>query len=149
MNRRDVLSSAAALGVLAFSNASRAQTKPAAPAKKDPRADLLSSLAECQRAGEECIAHCAVELGRGNKEMANCNMKVHEMVAMTRAMSTLVAMESAQAKALAALCAASCRACKEACAEHKAHFAHGMHLPCKACMEACERCEAACKAFAA
>lgn len=156
MNRRDLLTSSIGLGVLAVASAAHAQGKPAAPpappaaAKKpDARGDLLAALADCQRTGEECVAHCAAELARGNKEMANCNQRVHEMLAMTRPMLSMVALESSQARALAALCAQTCKACKEACGEHRAHFAHGMHGACKACMEACERCESACKAFAA
>jgi len=147
MNRREILATSVGLGVLAVSGAVRAQQ--AKPAKLDKRGELLASLAECQRTGEDCVAHCAEELGKGNKEMANCNRRVLEMLAVTRATLTLAAMNSSQAKSLATLCAQTCATCKEACAEHKAHFGHGMHLACKACMEACERCEAACKAYAA
>jgi Cys-rich four helix bundle protein (predicted Tat secretion target) len=147
MNRRELLATSIGAGVLVVAGASRAQTKPASkPA--DARGELLAALAECQRTGEECVAHCAEELGRGNKEMARCNRSVLEMLAMTRALLALAAMGSPRARPLAALCAATCADCRDACAEHRDHFAHGMHLACKACMEACERCAKACKAFA-
>ena len=146
MNRREVLLlGATGVVALAAGGSARAQTKKPA----DPRSALMAALAECRRTGELCVAHCATELGQGNKAMANCNVKVHEMMAMTGALATLAALGSPLAKKHAALCADACNACKEACLEHRSHWAHGMHLICKDCMEACERCEAACRAYAA
>lgn len=105
-------------------------------------AEVGKSAANCVRAGEACIAFCAEEFANGNTDMANCNRKVHEMVALTRAMLTLAAMGSSEAVRLAPICAEACHDCATACREHKEHFAH-MHA-CKECMEACEACEKAC-----
>ncbi len=153
MNRRDVLfSSVAGVAAVALAGNALAQggAKAAVPAKStDVRAALLASLADCQRTGDLCLAHCAEELGKGNKSMGRCNKSVQEMLALVRALSTLAAHESKHAKQLATLCATACKECKEACAEHQAHFGHGMHLACKECMDACAECEKACRAYAA
>lgn len=105
--------------------------------------------AACLRTGESCVAHCGLELGRGNTSMAHCNQRVHDMLATCQAMLRLASYNSDLAVALATVCAEACRRCRAACNEHKDHFAHGMHLECKACMEACIECEAACLALAA
>jgi Cys-rich four helix bundle protein (predicted Tat secretion target) len=148
MDRREaLLSMSLGIAALAVGAQANAQGKPAA--KADPRAALLAALAECRRTGELCVAHCASELAQGNKTMANCNLRVHEMLAVTASLATLAALESQLARRQAAVCADACKACKEACAEHKAHWSHGMHLICKECMEACETCERLCRAYAA
>ena len=77
--------------------------------------------------------------------MANCQKRVREMMALIRPLMTLAASDSEYLSKLAAICAEACKTCGEACAEHKEHFAHGMHIECKECMEACQRCEKACR----
>ena len=139
-----IVTGAVGVAALAFRGTARAQTK-----KPDARATLLGALADCSRTGEVCVAHCATELAQGNKELANCNLRVHEMLALVGAMQRLAALDTPLARKQAELCAAACRTCKDACYDHKAHFAHGMHLACKECGESCERCEAACRAYAA
>ena len=108
-------------------------------------ADIAKSAAECIRTGETCAGHCQRELAEGNTSMANCDKKVHEMLALTRSMLSLAASGSALAIKLAPLCAEACKSCADACGEHRDHFAKGMHLECKECMEACEHCEKACR----
>jgi hypothetical protein len=71
------------------------------------------------------------------------------MIATVAATQNLVARQSVSAKKLAEACAAVCKECAGACLEHKAHWAHNMHLECKACMEACTACANACAAFIA
>lgn len=157
MQRRELLT-AGTLGLLAL-GAKSAMAKPAEGKKPttpslaptptpapDPKKALLDALAKCISAGEVCQAHCVEELGKGNVSMANCNRRVHEMLAMCRATQTLAALESTLLAQAAATCAAACKACAEACGEHKAHFAHGMHQACKDCMESCQACEKACSA---
>ena len=86
---------------------------------------------------------------KGNTSMAHCAAAVEEMRALVQTTLTLAARGSALAKKVAPLCAEACKACADACLEHKAHWEHGMHLPCMACMDACLACEKACTAFAA
>jgi Cys-rich four helix bundle protein (predicted Tat secretion target) len=145
---------------LASSSAEAQVPKPAEPKPAKPSGSpsalrpqsltaVATATAECLRTGEACVAHCARELAAGNTAMAHCNAKVHDMLALCRAMLTLASNASPLAVRLAALCADACRDCAAACAEHKEHFAHGMHGECKACMESCLACEKACRGLLA
>ena len=129
----------------------KAAPKPASPASAGatPFAAVQKAAAECVRAGEACVAHCARELANGNTQMGKCNLSAHDMLAVCQAMLTLSSAESALAKRLAPVCADACAACSQACYEHQEHWAHGMHLACKACYESCLACEKACRALAA
>jgi Cys-rich four helix bundle protein (predicted Tat secretion target) len=123
--------------------------KPASQAPAGPFAAVQRAAAECVRAGEGCVAHCAKELANGNTQMGKCNLSAHDMRAICGAMLSLASAESPFAKRIAAACADACKACSQACFEHQEHWAHGMHLACKACYESCLACEKACRALAA
>lgn len=71
------------------------------------------------------------------------------MLALVAATQALVVRKSPSAKKVAELCGAVCKDCTAACLDHKAHWAHNMHLDCKACMEACDACAKASAAFVA
>ena len=135
--------------------AGQATPKPAAkPAGQAPAGGALftsvqKTSADCVRAGEACVAHCAKELANGNTQMGKCNLSVHDMLAVCSAMLALSSAESPLTKRLASVCADACKACSQACFEHQEHWAHGMHLACKACAESCVACEQACSALAA
>jgi Cys-rich four helix bundle protein (predicted Tat secretion target) len=116
-----------------------------ASAKPSALAEVARTAADCIKAGDACIAHCAKELANGDKEMGLCNEKAHDMVALTTAMLALATAGSAYASQLAPICAAACKDCADACNEHRAHFAQGMHLVCKQCLEACQACAKACQ----
>lgn len=152
-SRREFLSTAGTAVAATTFLASRASAAPAAAATakepKDAYSDVSATAADCIRTGEACVAHCGDELGRGNTAMANCNKRVHEMLAMVQAMLTLASSKSEFAKRHAANCADACKACAAACLEHKEHWGHGMHLPCKACYDACIACEASCRKLTA
>jgi Cys-rich four helix bundle protein (predicted Tat secretion target) len=136
-------------------SAGQATTKPAAkpagqaPAAAGPFAAVQKTAAECVRAGEGCVAHCAKELAKGNAQMGKCNLSAHDMLAICEAMLSLASAESPFARRIAAACADACKACSQACFEHQEHWAHGMHMACKACYESCLACEQACRALAA
>ena len=106
--------------------------------KPDTRSAFLETVYACIVKGEACQAHCQSRLANGEKEFAHCHAAVTDMVEVCRATASLVARQSAHAKEQVAACVAVCKECSAACLEHKAHFAHGMHLECKACMEACD-----------
>ncbi len=150
--REFITTTGAAFAAASFVAATEARAvTPATPTKdaKDPHADVVESASACIKAGELCVAHCTEELGKGNTSMASCNKRVHEMLAMTRAMLTLAASKSEFAKRHAAVCADACKACAAACLEHKEHWGHGMHMACKACYDACVACEQSCRKLAA
>lgn len=117
--------------------------------KPDTRTALLEALGACETKGAPCAAHCLAQLGTGAKEFAHCASAVADALAVTAATAGLVARSSPNAKKAVELCLATCKECSAACLEHQAHWAHGMHLECKACMEACDACIKACQAYLA
>ena len=88
-----------------------------------------------------------VELKSGNTDMADCNLRVHDMLALCGAMLKVSSYGSALSKELAQVCIKACETCAKACYAHHAHWTHGMHLECKACYEACLLCINACKSI--
>jgi hypothetical protein len=56
-----------------------------------PFAGVQKTSADCGRAGEGCVAHCAKELANGNTAMGKCNLSLHDMLALCSAMLTLAA----------------------------------------------------------
>jgi Cys-rich four helix bundle protein (predicted Tat secretion target) len=139
MNRRDLLTIGAA-GVAAqalSSTAARAQHKhdhkaaAAAPAPAK-NAAALAALRNCVSAGEVCMQHCLDLLAKGDTSMAGCSQSVNQMLAVCRAVPTLVAANSPHLKAMASVCVKVCESCKAECDKHAAH-----HPECKACADAC------------
>lgn len=123
---------------------------PAQPSRKQAARQVVAPLlGDCMQKAMACAAHCETELAAGNKDMAECARAVTDMLALVTALAPLVARESELDGKLAAVCADACAACAKACKAHEPHFAHGMHMACKACMEACQKCEPACRALAA
>jgi len=149
LNRRDFVAVVGAgLALAATAGADEPKKgvapKPAAPPSAK-ELEVARTAAACVAAGELCVAHCGRELATGNTAMASCNARVHDMLATCRAMVTLASSASPLSRAMAAVCADACKACAAACLEHKAHWAHGMHLECKACYETCLACEKSCR----
>jgi Cys-rich four helix bundle protein (predicted Tat secretion target) len=143
MNRREMFAAGLGLGVVVLARDALADVP------KDKRGALLDALHTCIAKGELCQAHCQTQLGTGDKDFAHCMATVTDMLAVCNATASLVARQSARAKDQVTACAAVCKDCSAACAEHKAHFAHGMHVECKACMDSCDACVAACQSFLA
>jgi len=156
MDRRDVLAGGVGVGLLVLAdNAFADDKKPMPmpmPAKKDAPglpSGLLQAIANVEAKAQACAAHCQIELANGDTAFARCSAAVNDMLVVAVATHSLVARHSPNAKKMAETCVAACKECSAACAEHKAHWAHGMHLECKECMEACDACAKACAAFAA
>lgn len=145
-----MLSTGLGLGIAAVATPAFGDDKKRPPvAAPDARMALLDALTVCAGKGQQCSAHCQAQLAAGAKEFARCAAAVDDMLAVVAATHALVARKSASAKKLAELCAAVCKDCTAACLDHKAHWAHNMHVECKACMEACDACAKACIAFVA
>jgi len=135
MNRRDVIAGAG--GVLAAGVAAGLMFNSSGAAFAAGGSSLLGDISKCLDDGAVCQNHCVDELSKGNKDMGKCNRKVTEMLAICNAMHAMVALKSDRAKDLAAVCVKVCQDCADACAEHKAHWAHKMHLECKDCHDSC------------
>ena len=144
MNRRDMLATGIGLGVAALARNVDADDKKAGG---DARGALLDALQGCVAKGEQCRAHCQMQLANGEKEFGHCMAAVTDMLEVCRATTSLVARQSPHMKEQLAACVAVCKECSAACQEHKMHFAHNMHLECKACMDACVTLVKAAAAF--
>jgi Cys-rich four helix bundle protein (predicted Tat secretion target) len=115
---------------------------PPSPASPE-LAKLSATTADCVRVGEACLEHCIRSLASGSSMMADCAKAVQQMIPVCRAISSLSAMGSTHARALAATCAAVCAECASVCEPHVGH-----HAECKACFDACRNAEAAARALA-
>ena len=94
--------------------------------------DLLDAMNTCLDKGQRCIAHCLVSFQEGDVALADCASKVHEMEAICRAFSYLLAANSSYVKAYASICEQACKDCRAECLKHDEH------IECKACADACE-----------
>ncbi len=93
--------------------------------------DVLAAANNCVDKGQRCIAHCLVSFQEGDLKLADCASKVHEMDAICRAFTYLLAANSQYSKAYAEVCAKVCQDCENECRKHEEH------IECKACAEAC------------
>jgi len=147
MDRREMLLGAAAAGTAAWmSNAMAADEHPQhmqhhVGGKYLP---LLDSTADCVRTGENCLAHCLIVLGEGDKEMSGCSKSVNQMLSVCNALMRLAAQESSYVPKMAAVAAQVCKDCEDQCRKHEKK-----HEECKACAEACVACLKECKRVAA
>ena len=105
-------------------------------------AKLAGATADCVAKGQECLAHCLVLLGDGDKSMAECAQNVNQMLALCAALQSLANQQSNLTRALARVALDACQSCEKACRKHENH-----HATCKACAESCERCAKECKAL--
>ena len=149
MKRREVLlvGTAAAVAQSLISTAG-CRTKPgttaaAAVSGTAGATELASELGSCIQAGEACMNHCLQLLAKGDASLGPCSKRVREMLAVCRAVQTLVASESSHLATAAALCASVCEDCRAECEKHAHH-----HAECEACAKACERVIAAAKVVA-
>jgi Cys-rich four helix bundle protein (predicted Tat secretion target) len=147
MNRRDLLLGASALAVAATASTASAADHHHDHMNHDHHvpgagkyASLIKSAADCQVAGDECIAHCIVSMKSGDTTLADCLKSATEMMAVCPATSKLAAMDSASVKQMIAVCADICAACEKECRKHEK-----THATCKACADACAKCVDECK----
>ncbi len=149
MKRREVLlvGTAAAVAQSLISTAGcktkSGTTAAAAVSGTAGSAELAATLGPCIQAGEACMSHCLELLAKGDASLGACAKRVREMLAVCRALQTLVVSESGHVQAAAALCASVCDDCRAECEKHAHH-----HAECKACMEACAKVIPAAKAVA-
>ncbi|MEO0423034.1 MAG: Csp1 family four helix bundle copper storage protein [Pseudomonadota bacterium] len=132
--RRDVLSGAtAALAGLAFATAGHAahheQSGHHAMQAVDNK--LRDSALECVTTGDDCIAHCLSEFQSGDTTLADCAVRVQDLVIACRALAQLAAHRSSHLAAFAKATSAVCKRCEEECRKHAKH-----HEVCRACAKA-------------
>lgn len=96
------------------------------------RPDVLDASSNCTEKGDRCIAHCLAAWNHGNLDLAECAIKVNEMIAICGSFSLLLASNSKYANEIAPICSEVCEECAKECRKHDDH------LECRECAEACE-----------
>ncbi len=143
MDRRELVTHSLAAGAALLAASSLPLAGNALAATEGVWAKVLDSTAKCITVGLSCQSHCQKELGKGNKDMAECLTSVSDMLVACEALQKLAASGSKHAKAFAANCATVCAECAKTCEKHAKH----MEI-CKDCSTACQDCEKACTAAA-
>ncbi len=145
MNRREMLTTVggiaaiAATSGIAFAAEKGHEHHAAAPAN----AALATAAFECVRVAEAGIRHCLVELGKGDKSLAECAAKMNELKTACTALGLLSSFESAHAKAMAQLTIKVCEDSEKECRKFD------KHKECVDCAESCKKCIEECRKFAA
>ena len=148
MNKREWMTSSAALAMVAM--AGKASAQAAAPhahhhmAGPGPNAALMAAAADCTGKSQICLSHCLDLLANGEKDMLGCGKAVNETIAMCTALQALAAQDAKGLKAFAKLAETTCLACEKECRKHE-----DKHKECKDCAESCVACAKECKAIAA
>ncbi|MGA1370912.1 MAG: hypothetical protein ACO3Z6_04875 [Pseudomonadales bacterium] len=146
MERRSFIGTTVALGAAAFASQAFADAGAGAtaPGLVVTHADTLTLMAavaaaafDCEEKAAVCEQHCLEKLATGDTSFARCSASVRQTQTLCRATAELASMKSVYTESMLDVCARACDDCRAACEEHKAHWAHGMHLECKACAEAC------------
>jgi Cys-rich four helix bundle protein (predicted Tat secretion target) len=146
LDRRSFIGTTVALGAAAFAAQAMADGGSASPASvlavsNPDTLKLMAAVAaaafDCEEKAAVCEQHCLEKLAAGDTAFAHCSTSVRQTQTLCRATGELATMKSVYTEGLLDVCARACDDCRAACEEHKAHWAHGMHLECKACAEAC------------
>ena len=115
MNKREWMTSSAALALAAVAGRASAQENPHAHhhmAGPGPNAALIAAAADCVSKGQICLSHCLDLLASGEKEMLGCGKSVNETVAICVALQALAAQDAKALKSLAKLAEETCLACE-------------------------------------
>ncbi len=146
MNRREMLTSiggiaaiAATSGIAIAAEGGHEHHHMASPAN----ASLAATAFECVRVAEVGIHHCLVELGKGDKSLAQCAGKMNELKAACTALGLLASFDSAHAKEMAQLTIKFCEDSEKECRKFE------QHKECMDCAESCKKCIDECRKFAA
>ncbi len=108
--------------------------------------EINQATSDCMKKGQACADHCKKELSEGHTLFEKCYSSIQAMMALCGATNKLAEIKSTRTAQILDLCISALETCRDACLEHKAHFAHGMHLECRDCAEACSNCITHCKA---
>jgi Cys-rich four helix bundle protein (predicted Tat secretion target) len=147
MNRRELLEVVAAAGIATAGAAQAADVAPAPAEHKhhdhaamSKYGDLVADTTRCVNTGEACVAHCLVQLGEGEKELAACAKSVQDTIASCTALRQMAAANSPHVAKLAAVVGDICKDCETECRKHEKK-----HSVCHDCAEACAKCAKECE----
>ncbi|MBU0620849.1 MAG: four-helix bundle copper-binding protein [Gammaproteobacteria bacterium] len=147
MNRRELLTGAAALAAIA--TAGRAFAAEHDHSMHDHHAmssrndKLIAAATDCVTKANLCLQHCLDLLGQGDQTMAACAQSSNQVAAVCAALAKLAASNSKHLPKLARAAMDVCKDCEEECKKTE------KHAECKACKEACAACYEECKKIAA
>ncbi len=147
MNKREWMTSSAALAMAAVAGKASAQAAPHAHHHMmgaDPNAALIAAAADCVVKGQICLTHCLIALADGEKDMFGCSKAVSQTLAVCAALQGLATQQSPYLKAQAKIALDICLECEKECRKHETK-----HKQCKDCGDACAVCAKQCKAIAA
>ena len=99
---------------------------------------LIAAASECVFRANNCLQHCIVLLGQGNKTMAACAKSAMQLAAIGSALEQMAATESRHLGHLAKVVKEMCRDCEHLCKKFE------KYPECKACGEACAVCYKEC-----
>ena len=146
MNRRELLLGAAAMAAAATTGSAFAQThehehKHEHGGASKRNKGLIKSAEDCVVTGQECLHHCLVLMGEGDKSLAACSMSASDLIAVCATLQQLAAAESPYTVEMAKLAMKVCEDCEKECKKPEV----AKHEECKACGEACAACYKECK----
>ncbi len=151
MNRRELLLGAAAMAATAVSSkafaAEHEHNHTSAGEVHDHKSTrnekLIAAASDCVLKANECLQHCIVAMGQGEKDLAACAKSSSQVATICTALQQLASAESKYLPHLAKVAMEICKDCEEECKKTE------KHPECKACKEACAACYEECKKIAA
>lgn len=151
MNRRELLLGAAAMAAAAVSSKAfaaehehnHASTGEIHDHRSTRNEKLIAAASDCVLKANECLQHCIVAMGQGEKDLAACAKSSSQVAAICTALQQLASAESKHLPHVAKVAMEICKDCEEECKKTE------KHPECKACKEACAACYEECKKIAA
>ena len=145
LTRRTLLLSTAG-GLLGASTPALAQAEEheAKHAAHSAHHDLVEAALNCVSWGQQCQKHIMSLFASGDTSLAQCSVRIQDMIAVCNAVASLAAAESDYLKPLAKVCIDVCDSCEKECRKHEQK-----HAICKETADACARVVSACKKLVA
>jgi Cys-rich four helix bundle protein (predicted Tat secretion target) len=106
--------------------------------------DLVNLALHCVAWGQQCQKHIMSLFASGDTSLAQCSVRVQDMVAVCNALASLAAAESDYLKPLAKVCIEVCESCEKECRKHESQ-----HAICKETADSCMQVVTACKKLVA
>ncbi len=106
--------------------------------------DLVDVTLNCVGWGQQCQKHIMGLFASGDTSLAQCSVRIQDMIAVCNALASLASAESDYLKPLARVCIDVCDACEKECRKHEQK-----HAICKETADACTQVVTACKKLGA
>lgn len=107
----------------------------------DSLQSCAKACADCQRACDTCVTHCAQLLSQGKKEYLSVLMTCQDCATVCAAAAQIAARGGPLAGLICESCAKACDDCAKACDK----YSDDKQM--KACADECRKCEKACRSM--